>query len=262
MALSCGQTAPVCEPDRVEALGARRQRADPPAAEQLGAEQRRGHPSRPIRGRDAAPQQVSGVGLDGVDRALLAVERHRIGAGDLQPERRFDARPKPVGCGLEAPGQVVLTAQPSQSRQLPSGPIGVALDLDERERADRRPAVPEPDGVGRILPAVARQRAGVAGAVFHEAIAVENRRARSSHCRQASACGQSRSSRSAVAGPALVLAEQDQPQRRGVHRAIGRHVRDRARGGEARPCAARGRSCPVLRHARGRGWWPGDVPGP
>ena len=84
--------------------------------------------------------------------------------------------------------------------------------------------------------------------VRHEAVA---RRPRPSiQPRAASAAGQSRSTRSGVAGPALVLAQQHQPQR-----AWRRPSRSRACGVSrpprpARPCAARAGSCPAAASRR------------
>ncbi len=64
--------------DRVVADLPRRERADPPAREHVRREQALGHDRGPLGGHDPGPQRLARVRGDARDRALLAVEGHRV----------------------------------------------------------------------------------------------------------------------------------------------------------------------------------------
>ena len=104
----------------------------------------------------------------------------------------------------------------------------VPLHLDERDGRGRRRPVRERDPVVAVLPALVAEPLRRAARVLEEAVAVEvgvtvdpgERRLRG---------GQERVHRRGVAGPALVLREEDDEERRRVRRAVVGRVRHLAR---------------------------------
>ncbi len=135
----------------------------------------------------------------------------------LQPEAVLEALPQPVRGCLLLVGECHVAASACEPRDLQATLVDVALDLDERDGSPGKAAVGPADGVRRILPALVEQTTLGPSVVRQEAIGI--RRAvdpaeRRERCRPESV------DQLAVAAPALVLAEQDEPQRGRVDRAV------------------------------------------
>src|SRR5450756_3002775 len=102
---------------------------------------------------DAGPQTVTQVGGQGVDRALVGIERDGEIAAVGQPEGLVEAALErrrlvaPVLGDLDV-AVLVREVRPGQVRR-----IRVALHLGERDRRLRELAAREADAVERVLPA-------------------------------------------------------------------------------------------------------------
>src|SRR5690606_37058389 len=76
--------------DRVVARLALAQRAKAPARPEPLAQQRRYQRRGALLWHDARPQQVARVRVEDCQRALVAVQRHSVGAEVRQPERAVE----------------------------------------------------------------------------------------------------------------------------------------------------------------------------
>src|SRR6185436_16309586 len=130
----------IVRPDRavvvrsgVEAPLALAQGADAPAAEEVGAEQALRHARRALGAHHAGKQQLAGVRAAHAARRAVAVERDRIGAELLAPERGLEARRELVGFLLELGGKLLLAEVEREQRGLAPGEEAVALHLAQRD---------------------------------------------------------------------------------------------------------------------------------
>ena len=118
--------------------------------------------------------------------SLLAVEGHRVEARIGQPERGLEAGLERRRGDVEPLGEAEVAAMAGEPRHRPVRGEDVALDLGQRDRAHRRPAVEVADRIARILPALVEQPELRAALVFDEAVAIEvARSSRSSRARPA-----------------------------------------------------------------------------
>ena len=150
-----------------------RHRADAPAGPERLAHER-------VRGRldalgrhDPAPEQVADVRGERVDRLLVPVERERVGAALLDPERLVEAALQLGRLALEPRRQRrVVPDLPRQLRQTHLRVVDVPLHLDRRDRRPGEGAVVEALRVAGVLPRLVLEPALGAALVLDEAVAV------------------------------------------------------------------------------------------
>ena len=121
---------------------------------------------------DAGEQQLSGIRAAHVARLLRAIERQRIGLELRAPERRLECFPKPHRLRFERGGLVEIAQSPRAFGGEVFGRVDVALDLGERNRSFRQPAVGVEDGVIRIFPALVGEALLGRAVILDEAVAV------------------------------------------------------------------------------------------
>ena len=97
---------------------------------------------------DSRPERVAGVGGDRPHLLLLAVQRLGVELRLRHPEGLVEAPAEQPGLGLEPVGGLGLAARPEDPRQARLSPVDVALDLDQRRRHWREPAVEGGERVG------------------------------------------------------------------------------------------------------------------
>ena len=149
----------------------------------------------------------------------------------LHPEALVEGALEARG-GLRQPLRALHVAElPVHGGEAPLGVVHVALRLGERHGALRRGAVVVHDGVLRVAPALVAQADARAALVLHEPVAVGVARAVDPRQRRVDG-RRAQLEPVQVAGPHGELGDQQQPQRRRVHRAVVRRVRDGAEGGQ------------------------------
>ena len=175
---------------------------------------------------DAAPEQVPVVRRERVDLAAVLVEREREVLAVLDPEVAVEASLQIGRVGRQAIGERrVLPDLARQPRAAQLRVVGVALQLARRAREARELAVAERDRVPRVLPALVLEPGllvsppipDVAGALEIRVLVDPGE----SRARLDLELAHERT----VAGPALVLVEEHDVERRRVHRAVVRRVR-------------------------------------
>ncbi len=102
---------------------------------------------------------MPGIAGDRIGLLLVTVERHRVIAAILHPERGLEAGRELVGLGIEPDRQLGLAADRREPRHPPLRVVHVALDLGQRDRWDRVVAVSVADRVAGVLPALVQQAA-------------------------------------------------------------------------------------------------------
>jgi hypothetical protein len=168
-----------------------------------------------------------------VDLPLLAVQGERVAAAVVEEEVFVEALPEIGRLALEALGERGIVPELRRESCAPAlGVVDVALDLAGGDRAMRLLAVVEQDRVVRVLPALVLEAAErVARLVLDVAVPVEvavviDPVERGARVRLELA------DQVAVAGPALVLVEQDEEERGCVGRAVVGRVWPLAQDGQ------------------------------
>src|SRR5262245_14603619 len=123
-----------------------------------------------LRRDDARVQAVAGIRGGHATGALLAVERQRIGAEVVAPERLLETHLQRRRARPPARRQVRLATRRRQHRRANPGGVRVALYLAERDRRRGELPVGVEDRVLRILPSLVQQAVPAATAVFDEAV--------------------------------------------------------------------------------------------
>src|SRR5262245_7039686 len=105
---------------------------------------------------------MTGVGAAYATALFLAIERERVGAELVTPERRVEVRSQ--ACRAHAPlaALVEIAAQLRQHRGSAPRPIGVGLNLTQRDRRLRQRAVGMKHGIVRVLPPLLQQSGSTA----------------------------------------------------------------------------------------------------
>ena len=176
---------------------------------------------------DAAPQQVADVRGERVDLAAVGVEGEReVARRSASQKSRLKRRLRSAACGFEPLGvRRVLPDEAGEPGAAHLGVVGVALELAGRPREVRQPAVAVGDRVPRVLPALVLE-AGLLVAALVRDVAVAHEVGVLVDPVERGAClVLELADELPVAGPALVLVEQDHVQRRRVDRAVVRRVR-------------------------------------
>ncbi len=149
----------------------------------------------------------------------IAPERHRVVAQVLHPECRVEAGPEDGRLPLQPRGEVLLAAPAGEVGHAQLRFVDVALHLGQGDGCLHRPAGPITHRVPRILPALVQQAERRPALVFDEPVAVQvpvavdpleggqGVRPQAVH-------------EGHVTGPGERLAEEDQPQRGGIDRAV------------------------------------------
>ena len=188
------------------------ERPNPPPRPELVAEQPRHGGGGLLVADDPAPEQMAHVRCGGVNLSLPPVERQREVAALVDPKVALEPLLEVVRLRLEPPRERLvapeLACEPGRTQPRV---VRVALQLAGRDRRLRHPAVAEADRVARVLPSLVVEADRRALYVLDVAVAVEvgvacdpldrapRRRLELAH-------------EVPVAGPALVLVEQDQEQ--------------------------------------------------
>ena len=157
---------------RIVARLALRDGADAPAGEEARLHQVGGDAARAILAHDAGEQQLPGIGGAHAARRLVAVERQRIGAELLAPERLLETLGEQLRLGLELAHHVETAEPPGAARRQPLGGEHVALHLGERDMAFGELAVGVEDGVEGILPALVGEPQLAGAPVFDKAVVI------------------------------------------------------------------------------------------
>ncbi len=131
---------------------------------------------------------------------------------------------KRLGVRIEPVGERVLAADPGEPGQPPLGIEDVALDLGEGDRGDGLTAGPIADGIARVLPALIDQPSIRASFVLDEPVAVAVA-VPIDPIEGGEGVGPQPIQEHSVAGPVERGAQQDEPERRGVDRAVVRGMR-------------------------------------
>ena len=134
----------------------------------------------------------------------------------IQKSRRKRARRSSARCSRRSLRVVVVPDLAGEARRASLRVVDVALDLAGRDRSLRERAVGELDRVPAVLPALVDQAGGrVAAFVLDVAVAVEVAAVLDPGQRSAGVALE-RADERVVAGPAVVLVEEDEEQRRRV----------------------------------------------
>src|ERR1700722_16865055 len=162
---------------------------------------------------------MSDVRREAVHLALLAVERHGMAAAFGHPEVVVEGRAQFARLGVQTQRErLVVPDLARQARRSTPCVIDVALDLARGDWATWERAVSELDPVPAVLPAlVDKTRGQVAARVLDVTVPV-GVAAVIDPLQRRSGIWLERAYERVVAGPAVILVEQDQEQRRGVGR--------------------------------------------
>src|SRR5262249_56900773 len=109
----------------------RGERAHAPAGEELRAQQILREPRGALGFHDAGEQQLAGVGAAHAARLLHAVERERISADVVTPERGVEALGEPRRLLFEFDGPAGMTELARAFRREQLGHVDIALYLGE-----------------------------------------------------------------------------------------------------------------------------------
>src|SRR5918996_4086678 len=157
---------------RVVAQLGRGNRPDAPAGKRGAAHQAPDDRFRPMRQRDAGEQGVPGVRCADPAGPLVAIQRQDVGTEVVVPERRVEAETQLLGLTIQG-RRALLEPEPSGNGSRPaSGSVGIALDLDERDRPLGQGAVGVEDRIVAVLPALIDQPLTCPPAILDEAVAV------------------------------------------------------------------------------------------
>ena len=204
--------------ERVVARVAGGKRAHPPAREQRIAHQRVAHRAGAF-GRDrSGPEQMAGVRREPRAGTLGAVETDGVGADLGQPEalqRQLD----PVGPVAQPLRFRRVAVELEQLRHAAQRADRVALDLHERHGRLERSARAVRHPVPGVLPALVGEAVLRAAAVLDQPVAVEVA-VPVDPVERSVDLGTQLAEQVEAAGPVGVVAQQRQPQRRGVGGAV------------------------------------------
>src|SRR5262249_33883534 len=128
--------------------------ADAPAGKELRVEKAVADLDRAIGLGDTGEQHLTGIGAAYPARLLLAVERERIGAELLAPERCIETLRELLGLGGEAGGELGPSEPRGAARRQVLGAVDIALHLRQRDRAVGEGAVGVEDRIVGVLPAL------------------------------------------------------------------------------------------------------------
>src|SRR5689334_15200812 len=105
-------------------------------------------------------------------RALVAVERERIGADLLAPEGTLEAFAQRLGLAVQLRRELRHGEGARAARNAALGVIDIGLHLGERDRTAREAAIGMEDAVVGILPALVGEALLGGARIFDEAVAV------------------------------------------------------------------------------------------
>src|SRR3984893_8001124 len=142
---------------RVVARLAARHSADAPACEKMRPHQIGANEMGAVLAYHAAEQELTGVGGADLARLLVAVERQRVGAEVVTPERFFKALGEKLRFGLELFRPVEFSESRRTTRRQPLAGKHIALHFGERNVALGQTAVSVKDRVIGILPVLIRE---------------------------------------------------------------------------------------------------------
>ena len=216
----------VVRPDRAVVIGHRivarlaaRHGADTPAREKMRPHQVGGDEAGAVFAHHAAEQELPGVRRAHPARLFGAVERERIGAEIVTPERFLKTFGELPRLDLQLFSHLALAEPRRATRRQPPGGIHIALHFGERDMTLGQTAVGVKDRVVRILPALIGQALLGRGPVLDESVPVGI----AWPVDPAQSCLDRRpqfGERLFVAGPFYIKAAQQHKQRRRINAAV------------------------------------------
>ncbi len=135
----------------------RRDRSDAPAREHVRPEERFGDAPCPVGGSNPAEEAMTGIGGAHLARALVPIQRERVGRLGLAPEVRFERRTKPLGLAsqLLRARSVCQSVRHAGRRQTRFVDIG--LHFTQGDWRLRQRSIRVKDRVVRVLPTLLDQ---------------------------------------------------------------------------------------------------------
>ena len=228
--------------ERAGADRRRRQRAHAPAGEQVGRREVLGHRRGLVDVEDAGPQAPAEVAAEGVERALLVVERRGPGSRGRRARSRSRNRARrSSACARHVAAPAASPASRAKCERATRARVAQSACTSARAiGGSAEPAVGGADaGVG-VAPALVAAAPVGGPLVLDPAVAVAVAALVAATRRAASTWGSSRSTSLGGQPPAPHLAEQHHEQRRRVDGAVGRPARRRtAAGGGCGPAPPR-----------------------
>ena len=169
----------VVRPDRSVVIGHRvvtgfaaRNGADAPSRKEFLAHQIGRDPPGTIGSDDAGEEKLAGIGRSHLARPLGAVERQRVGAEFLAPERRLEALGKLQRRGFELRRPIDQSQAPGAARRQPLAGKDIPLNLRQRDIAFGELPIGMEDRVEGILPALVGKALLGGALILDEAILV------------------------------------------------------------------------------------------
>ncbi len=150
----------------------RADRPDSPAGKELVAQKLVRDRLRPLRRGDAGEQHLAGVGGPHLALPLAAVQRQRIGADLLAPERLLECGLQRIGLQVERRRKLPTAEGRGHFRGMALRRVDIALNLAQRDRSLRIGAVGMKHGIDGVLPALIDEAAPALARILDEAVAV------------------------------------------------------------------------------------------
>ncbi len=182
---------------------------------------------------DPAPEEMAVVRREGVDLRAVRSEGEGEVAPVGDPEVAVEAALELGRLLLELVGDHrVLPDLAREARAAHLGVVGVALQLAGRAREAGQPAVPVRDRVPGVLPALVLEAGLLVPPLVRDVAVALEVRVLVDPLQRGEGLVLEVANELSVAGPALVLVQQDDEQRRCVGRAVVRGVRPLLEGGQ------------------------------
>src|SRR4029453_11030640 len=208
--------------DRVVPAFALREGAHTPAGEETWAEEMARDRLRLRLFDDAAPKQVADVRAERVDLLAVAVQRQSevLALGD--PEISVEAALELSSLLLELRRELwVLPDLARKPRGADLGVVCVPLELARRPREARQTVVPVRDRIPRVFPALVLEARLLVAALVRDVAVPHQIRVLLAPLQWGARLVLQFADEPAIAGPALVLVQQDDVQRSYVGGAVG-----------------------------------------
>jgi hypothetical protein len=129
-------------------------------------------PPRPIGSDDAGEEKLAGIRRSHLARPLGAVERQRVSAELLAPERLLEALGQEQRCGFELRRLLDQSQAPGAARRQPLAGKDISLNLRQRDVALGELSIGMEDRVEGILPALVGKPLLGGALVFDETVLV------------------------------------------------------------------------------------------
>src|SRR6266536_3779886 len=166
---------------------------------------------------DAAPEQVSDVRAERIDLLAVAIQRQSEVLAVRDPEISVEASLELSSLLLELRRELwVLPDLAREPRGAPLGVVGVTLELARRPREPRQTTVSVRDGIPRVFPALVLKAGLLVAALVRDVAVAHQVRVLVDPVQCGARLVLQFVDEPAIAGPALVLVQQHDVQRRCV----------------------------------------------